>query len=369
MQDNKPIRVLQMTASLFRGGSQNMIVNLYKAIDKNKIQFDFIVDHPELNDLQETVESLGAKVYVMPKFKGSNLSEVKKAWNDFFVEHPEYKIIHSHSRSYASIYLKIAKKYGLKTIIHSHNTSNGKGLKAKIKDSLQYNLRNVADYFIGCSLNAGKWLFGENIVNSDRFFILNNAIDASKFKFESSIREEYRKQLGIENNKVYIQVGEFNEQKNHKFTIELFSKLIEKEKNAILLLVGTGEYFDSIKKLTNELGLSDKVMFLGRRDDVNKLLMASDCYLMPSNFEGLSLAAIEAQASGIKCLLSDKVSKDVNITDNCEFLSLDIDTWINVCINLDSSRKETYNQIVNMGYDVNSTAKWLEDFYLSIINK
>lgn len=367
MENNKPIRVLQMTASLYHGGSQNMIVNLYKAIDRNKIQFDFIVDHPELNDLQEVVESLGAKVFAMPQFKGTNILEVKKAWNVFFKNHPEYKIIHSHARSYASIYLDIAKKYGLKTIIHSHNTSNGSGIKAKIKDLLQYNLRNVADYFIGCSLDSGKWLFGEDVVASDRFYILNNAIDTNKFKFDSNIRKEYRKQLNIENNKVYIQVGEFNEQKNHQFTIELFSKLIKQEPNAKLLLVGNGEYFDIIKNKIDELELNNHITLLGRRDDVNKLLMASDVYLMPSNFEGLSVAAIEAQASGIKCLLSDKVSKDVNITNTCEFLPLGINEWVNGCINTKQERLDTYNQIINMGYDVNSTAKWLENFYLDII--
>lgn len=367
MEENKPIRVLQMTASLYRGGSQNMIVNLYKAIDRNEVQFDFILDHPELNDLQETVESLGAKVYTMPAFKGTNIFEIKKAWKDFFIQHPEYKIIHSHSRSYASIYLRIAKQYGLKTIIHSHNTSNGSGIKAKIKNLMQYDLRNTADYFIGCSLDSGKWLFGDDIVNSDRFYILNNAIDANKFRYSKDTRDEYRKKLGLENSKVYIQVGEFNEQKNHKFTIELFRELIIKQPEAKLMLVGDGEYFEEIQNTIKEHKLSDHVMFLGRRNDVNNLLMASDCYLMPSNFEGLSVATIEAQASGIKCLLSDRCSKDVDITSSCEFLPLDINTWLQKCINLDYVREDTYEKIVNMGYDVNSTAKWLEKFYLDII--
>lgn len=364
--DNKPIRVLQMTASLYHGGSQNMIVNLYKAIDRSKIQFDFIIDHPDLIDLKPVVEELGAKVYVMPTFKGTNLLEVKKAWNDFFTNHPEYKIIHSHSRSYASIYLKIAKKHGLKTIIHSHNTSNGNGIKSKIKNILQYSIRNVADYFIGCSLDAGKWLFGEDIIKSDRFFILNNAVDTDKFKYKEEIRKQYRKDLNIDNNKVYIQVGEFNEQKNHKFTIDLLSKLIKKEPNSKFLLIGTGEYFDDIKKYIDELKLNDYVLLLGRRNDVNCLLQAADIYLMPSKFEGLSVAAIEAQASGIKCMLSDCVSKDVNITNTCEFISLNIDEWVNACINADITRKDSTKQVIDAGFDVKTTAKWLEDFYTNI---
>lgn len=365
--ENKPIRVLQMTASLYSGGSQNMIVNLYKAIDRNKVQFDFIVDHPELNDLQPMVEQLGAKVYTMPQFKGTNILQVKKAWNDFFKQHPEYKIIHSHARSYASIYLDIAKQNGLKTIIHSHNTSNGSGMKAKAKDLLQHNLRKVADYFFACSYDAGKWLFGDKIVNSINFYIINNAIDANKFKFNREIRDQYRKNLNLENNKVYIQVGEFNEQKNHIFTIDLFKQIIINEKNAKLLLVGTGKKLEEIKQLVNEYHLNDYVIFLGRRDDVNNLLMASDAYLMPSNFEGLSVAAIEAQASGIRVLLSDKVSKDVDITSTCLFLPLEIDRWLYACMNSNLDRNDTYNRIVKMGYDVNSTAKWLQDFYSDII--
>lgn len=365
--ENKPIRVLQMTASLFRGGSQTMIVNLYKAIDRNKIQFDFIVDHPELNDLQETVEALGAKVYVMPSFKGTNIREVKEAWHKFFKEHSEYKIIHSHARSYASIYLKIAKEYGLKTIIHSHNTSNGSGIKSVIKNMLQHNLRNIADYFIGCSLNAGKWLFGKKIVNGDKFYILNNAIDTNKFKFNKEIRDQYRKELNLGNNKIYIQVGEFNEQKNHEFTIKLFKKIIEQEPDSKLLLVGTGEYFENIKDEITNNNLQNNTFLLGKRNDVNNLLMAADVYLMPSRFEGLSLAAIEAQASGIECLLSDCVSKDVDVTDTCKFISLDIEQWLKECLNSKNTRKDNYQKIVESGFDVNTTAKWLEEFYSKII--
>ena len=363
----EPIRVLQMTASLFRGGSQTMITNIYKAIDRDRIQFDFIVDHPELNDLQETVESLGARVFVMPEFKGGNIIEVVKSWDKFFKEHPEYRIIHSHSRSYASIYLPIAKRNGLKTIIHSHNTSNGSGIKNLVKTMMQYPLRYVADYLFACSLNAGKWLYGEKAVTRDNFYILNNAIDAKKFRFIEETRLNYRKKFGFDNDIVYIQVGEFNEQKNHKFTVELFNEIIKKQRNGKLLLVGDGEYFDQIKSMINEHGLEQNILLLGRRSDVNNLLMASDYYLMPSNFEGLSVAAIEAQATGIKCLLSDCVSRDVDITETCEFIPLEIDKWLDRSINNTHAHVDNYKKIVDSGYDVETTAKWLADFYSTII--
>ena len=363
----EPIRVLQMTASLFRGGSQMMITNLYKAIDRNRIQFDFIVDHPELNDLQETVESLGARVYVMPQFHGWNIKEIKDSWDKFFKEHPEYKIIHSHSRSYASIYLQVAKNNGLKTIIHSHNTSNGRGIKNLVKTSMQYPLRNIADYLFACSLDSGIWLYGKQAVKQDNFYILNNAIDARKFRFNKDIRQKYRKELNIEDDVVYIQVGEFNKQKNHEFTIELFREINKKQVNSKLLLVGTGEAFEKIKDLVNKYELDKNILLLGIRNDVNNLLMASDYYLMPSRFEGLSVAAIEAQASGIKCLLSDCVSKDVDITRTCTFISLEINKWLDYSTERACEHTDNYQKIIDAGYDVETTAKWLADFYSTII--
>ena len=156
----KPIKVLQMISSLNYGGSQAMVVNLCRAMSNSNIHCDFIVDHPEYDGMKDIVEELGSRIYTMPSFTMVNLSQVKKAWNDFFSEHPEYSVLHSHSRSYASIYIPIAKKHGLITIIHSHNTSNGKGFKARIKDLMQIPLRYQADYYFACSKNAGEWLFG-----------------------------------------------------------------------------------------------------------------------------------------------------------------------------------------------------------------
>ena len=143
---NSPIRVLHMIAILEMGGSQSMVMNLYRAIDRKKVQFDFIVDHPDRDvELRKEIEALGGKIYMMPTFKGKNILEIKRTWNTFFNDHPEYKILHTHSRSYASVYLPIAKKHGLKTIAHSHSTSNGKGVGAFIKDLMQLPVRHQAD--------------------------------------------------------------------------------------------------------------------------------------------------------------------------------------------------------------------------------
>lgn len=372
MINKEPIRVLQMIASFTRGGSQSVVMNLYRNIDKSKIQFDFIVDHPEYSGYEEEIKELGGRIFVMPSFKGTNIIEVKKAWNELFVNHPEYKILHTHSRSYASIYLPIAKKYGVKTIAHSHSTSNGTGIKAKIKDLLQLSIKKKADYYIACSLDAGKWLFGEKVVDSDKFFILNNAIDTNRFIFNNETRKEYRKKFNIKDNeKIYIQISNFIPIKNHKFSLECFHSLIQKQQNCKFYIIGTGNESNTklIQSMIDEYKLQNKVFMLGMRNDVNNLLQMADYYLMPSLYEGISVAAIEAQTSGIICLLSDKISIKNKITDNCEFLPLLKEIWIERMNSTITERKNNYEEIVNAGYDINQTSKWLEEFYIGLVNE
>lgn len=363
----RPIRVLEMVASLTYGGSQAMIVNLCQAMDKKKVQCDFIVDHPDMMGMKDIVEALGSKIYIMPTFVGTNVREVKEAWDSFFTEHPEYKILHSHSRSYAAIYLPIARKHGLKTIIHSHNTSNGKGFKALVKNLLQYPLRKKADYFIGCSRQAGEWLFGEKIVNSSRFHVLNNSIDTDRFSFDEDVRRLYRELFHLGDEKVFIQVGRLSEQKNYTFTLNLFAEYLKEDPRARLFIVGNGELRDLIDQRIVELSLENNVQILEFRDDVNCLLQMADFFLMPSLFEGLSVAAVEAQASGIRCLLSDRCDPAVNITGRCEFLPLNIERWLEAMREEVSLRPYTKEDIVKAGFDVDATAKWLENFYESII--
>jgi glycosyltransferase involved in cell wall biosynthesis len=364
----KPVKVLEMIASLNYGGSQAMIVNLCRAMDRNKVQCDFIVDHPELMGMKQIVESLGSKIYILPTFKGTNVSEIRKAWDKFFDEHPDYQILHSHSRSYASLYLPIAKKHGLKTIIHSHNTSNGEGITAMVKNLLQYPLRNQADYFIGCSKEAGEWLFGDKVINGDRFYVLNNAIDTDRFVFHQDIRNEYRELFHLKEQKVFIQVGRMSEQKNYLFTLDVFAKHLEDNRDSRLFLIGNGELRDAIDQKIADLHIENNVTILEFRDDVNKLLQMADVFLMPSLFEGLSVAAVEAQASGIRCLLSDRCDNNVNITGLCEFLPLDQDVWVKKMSEKVSLRHDTKEDIIKAGFDVNATARWLEDFYRSIVS-
>lgn len=361
------IRVIHMIGSLNIGGSQTMIMNLYRKIDKEQIQFDFVIDHP--NDLYfaDEVKSMGGKIFVLPTFRGTNIRQIKKSWNQFFIDHPEYKILHSHVRSYASLYIPIAKKHGLKTIIHSHSTANGHGLSSIVKRVMQYPLRYQADCFFGCSKEASIWLFGKKVVASDRHVILKNAIDTQKYQFQESVRQKYREKLKLGDKRTYIHVGRFHSAKNHEFLLNLFSELHKQQPHSVLVLVGDGELRLAIEAQIQKLGLEQDVKLLGARNDIPQLLQAADVFLFPSLYEGLGIVAIEAQAAGLPTFCSDVIPREVAVSELCSFLPLDNPSvWAERILSFDLMRKDCSDNIIEAGYDIKSTAQWLENFYLQI---
>ena len=367
----KCIRILHMIGSLDIGGSQAMVMNLYRNIEREKIQFDFIVDSPNEQYFVDEIKQLGGKIYSMPKFKGTNLFEMKTKWDRFFIEHPEYKILHSHVRSYASIYLPIAKKHGLKTIIHSHSTSNGKGFSALVKAVMQYPLRYQADYFFGCSKEAGVWLFGSKVANSDRFYILKNGIDINRFLFNKNKRKKIREQLKVSDSTLVIgHVGRFNKAKNHDFLIELFAELNKKMSDSKLLLVGDGELKEHLKDKCKECNVEDDVIFVGAQSNTEEYYWAMDLFCFPSLWEGLGIVVIEAQVSGLQCFVS------TNVPDEA-----DIGLSLMTKIDLNSSKREwidkmlehvDYNRLVDTaiirksGYDISNSVAMMQKFYMEI---
>lgn len=366
--NSTPIRVLHMIAVLEMGGSQSMVMNIYRSIDRRKVQFDFIVDHPDRDiKLRKEIESLGGKIYFMPTFKGTNICEVQKSWKTFFLTHREYKILHTHSRSYASIYLPIAKKCGLKTIAHSHSTSNGAGITGYIKDLLQMPLRYQADYLFACSKEAGEWLFGKKYVKSKKFRIIPNAIDTKRFVFNLEIRNRIREELGVSNNFIIGHVGRMTYPKNHIFLLKMFAKFSRKIKNAKLLLVGDGELMENMVKEAKNLGIDNNVIFVGSKLNIYDYYQAMDFFIFPSIWEGLGIAIIEAQASGLHCLVSDAVPRSVDVGAGLvEFLSLD-NNWCKR-IRKTEKRENTEMYIKNAGYDITLNVDFLQNFYLSLYN-
>lgn len=360
-----------MIGSLEMGGAQTMVMTLYRAIDRNKIQFDFIVDCDTENIFAKEIQQLGGRIFRLPKFNGRNYRQVRSAWNVFFANHPEYKILHSHVRSYASLYLPIAKSYGVKTIIHSHNTSNGHGIEAIGKMVLQYPLRFQADYFFGCSEIAGQWLFGRKVVQSDRYFMLKNAVDLDRFSYQQEVRKRIREELAVDDDTLLIgHVGRMNPQKNHHFLIDCFHEIAKGRENAKLILLGDGELREEISQHIARLELENRVLMLGVRENVEDYFSAMDCLVFPSLHEGLPVAIVEAQANGLKCFVSDTVTKEVQLSKLVQYLPIDqgVPAWVSAILDCEQQREDVSEQIKNCGFCVKTSSQWLCDFYVKIAN-
>lgn len=360
------IRILHVLGGMGRAGAETMVMNLYRVIDRTEVQFDFMVHTEKECSYDNEIMSLGGRIYRVPSYNGKNHFQYKKEWNNFFLKHPEYKVIHGHVRSTASIYLKIAKKHGLVTISHSHNTSSGKGLSAIVKNVLQYPIRYTADYLFACSKTAGIWLFGEKACKKENFFILNNGIDTDKFVFNEDVRLRKRRELNIEDKFVIGHVGRFHPQKNHTFLIEIFNEIHKRNNNAVLLLVGEGDLINYIKNKVDNIGLRNSVIFAGNRSDVSELLQAMDIFVFPSLHEGLPVTMIEAQASGLPCVISDKITREVKITDLVKYLSINFEptNWAEEILNFSNNyiRKNMSRDIKENSYDIETTTEWYKKF-------
>ena len=365
----EPIRVLHNIASLHFGGAQAFLMNVYNNIDREKVQFDFVVTPEEKKDLYEQVEQMGGRIFVCPKYTGKNHFAYCRWWNDFFAEHPEYHVIHGHVRSTASIYLKIAKKYGLVTIAHSHSTSNGSGISAIVKNIMQLPIRHTADYLFACSDKAGKWLYGEKATKQPNYRMIPNGVDLKRFAFHEEKRRQMRNQLKItEDTFVVGHIGRITVPKNHQFLVELFAAYHNENPQSRLLLVGDGELFEAVQQQCTQLGIREAVIMVGSKTNTEDYYQAMDLFVFPSLWEGLPVSVVEAQANGLICLLSDVITRDVDLTDQVKYLSLNEKSrWINEIARA-CPRPRTAASPENMRklqpFDASVVAKQLQNFYL-----
>ena len=357
------IRILQMIGSLNVGGSQTLMLNIYRSIDREKMQFDFILDHPDETYFAEDVKALGGRIYAMPSFRGTNAGEIRRDWNNFFYTHPDYTVLHSHVRSYASLYLPVAKKHGLKTVIHSHSSSNGGGMTAAVKNALQLPLREQADVLMACSQEAGEWLYGKRACRSERFMLLPNAVDTRLYAPDEGRRRVLRRELGLENRLVVGHVGRFNEVKNHSFLLDVFKCVHDREPDSALLLVGEGELQMAMAEKAVALGVADDVIMTGNRNDVPALLGAMDVFAFPSLWEGLPVTVVEAQAAGLPCLISDTITHDVDVSPLVSRLPIDDPApWAEAILKR-PPRSDVRADIIRAGFDVQASARMLFDLY------
>jgi glycosyltransferase involved in cell wall biosynthesis len=372
------IRVLHVLTAMGRGGAETMVMNYYRATDKTKVQFDFLLHRNEKGAYEDEITEMGGKIYRMPALGPKNYFDYVKKLNLFFEEHPEYKIVHSHMNAYSYWVLKIAKKKKVPVrIAHSHtsiepilkkiilkNTDFSTTAKDAVQSFLRYYVRRVASHYFTCGKKAGIWLFGKK--NLRKTTIINNAVNTQLFTYNNNKAIEVSKQLGIENKKVIGHVGNFVEAKNHAFILKIFSEILNKNKNIVLVLVGDGYLKEKIEIEAENLKIRNNILFLGVRKDIPDLMQAFDLFLFPSLYEGLPMTLIEAQASGLKVVASSSITSEVNITELITYCDLieSKNHWANIIFeNLEYQRKDTREQIIDAQYDIKSSASKLQQFY------
>lgn len=357
------LRVLQVVTHMERGGLESMLMNYYRYIDREKIQFDFLVHRQERAAYDDEIEAMGGKIYRLPRLVPWSKAYLT-ALNRFFDEHPEYRIVHVHQDCLSSVILKAAQQHNIPVrIAHSHSANQDKNLKYPVKLWYKRSISKYATNLFACGEDAGDWMFG-----GEPFQIINNAIDVAAYTYVPTKRQEMRRQLGLENELTIGHVGRFNQPKNHPFLLDIFAVLLKKEPNAILLLVGGGENMPKIQAKAHTLGIAEHVRFLGVRSDVADLMQAMDVFVFPSLYEGLPVTMVEAQAAGLPCLISDKIPPECILTNGLVGvlpLSAEPETWAaKILEKKNLPRIDRRSEIAAHGFDITTEAVKLQKFYL-----
>ena len=357
-----PIRILQVVTHMDRGGLETMLMNYYRHMDREKVQFDFLTHRQERAAYDDEIEALGGKIYRLPRLVPWSKSYLT-VLDRFFDDHPEYKIVHVHQDCLSSIILKVAEGHGVPVrIAHSHSANQDKSLKYPIKLWYKRNIPKYATNLFACGRDAGDWMFG-----GTPYQIINNAIDAVAYTYSPLKRTEKRRELGLATEFVVGHVGRFNQPKNHPFLLAIFAVLLKKEPNATLLLVGGGEDMPKMQAKARELGIADHVRFLGVRSDVADLMQAMDVFAFPSLYEGLPVTMVEAQAAGLPCIISDKVPPECILTEGLVDvmpLSAGTEAWTDAILGkCNTPRTDRRAEIAAHGFDITTEAVKLQEFY------
>lgn len=394
---NQPTIVLHVVGRLDIGGAESRIMDLYRNIDREKVQFVFCQHTKDRCAFEEEVESLGGKVYHIPRFNVKNYFSYKKAWKEFFQKHPEIKVVQGHMTSTAAIYLPMAKKAGVEiTIAHARSAGVDPGVKGKLTGFLRRNLYQKCDYRFTCSAMAGEAVFGDQNIIAKKAIFIPNAIEVDRFQFDAQTREEIRYELGITGKFVIGHVGRFSHMKNHKYMLQILKQCIEIEKEqklaeTVLMFLGDGELREEIMEQAVDMGISSRVLFMGNKRDVHRYYQVMDYFLLPSFYEGLPGTAIEAQASGLPGIMSDTVTKEAVVTDLLQVRSIKEDAilWAKeimkknqelMQLSQESENIPEAGQAVEAGrmdrasyarkvkeasFDVKEQAKKMQEFYLT----
>ena len=356
-------RVLCLISGMNSGGAETFLMKLYRKIDRNFYQMDFCVNIKEEGFYDKEILEMGGRIYHIPS-KSENLREFKKQLAELIKNEKYEFVLRVTSNTMGFMDLKIAKKAGAKVCAaRSSNSSDAEGVKAKIVHFIGRKLYSrYVDVKIAPSDLSAIYTFGKKEYEKKKVCILKNAVDLDIYKYSETERKMIRKELGISDGELVCgHIGRFSKQKNHKYLIEVFSKVLEKRSDAKLILIGKGELEEEIIEQCEKFRIRNKVLFLGVRSDIPALLSAMDVFIFPSLYEGMPNTVIEAQATGLPCIIANTITKEANVLGTVKFLPLSnsTDLWVNEIMNISKIRYESKETFINKGYEINSS---VEDF-------
>ena len=354
-------RLLCIIGNMNAGGAETFLMKMYRSIDRSKYQMDFCINTNNECFYENEIKTLGGKIYRISA-KSQSIKLFKNGLSDC-IKSGNYKyVLRITSSAMGFMDLKIAKKAGAKICsARSSNSNDGKSIKAKAAHVLGKLLyRKYADVKIAPSDLAAKYTFGKKAYRRGEVHILHNALDLNVYSFDEQTRNHIRKEFSIDDNvKIIGHVGRFMSQKNHSFLLDIFNEIHKQNQNTVLMLVGKGELEDKIKEKIKALNLEDSVIFTGVRSDIPALLSAMDVFVFPSFYEGMPNTVIEAQATGLPCLIADTITKEANITGLVRYMPLKApEEWAKEALNMISdTRMQTKKIMIENGYDIESVSK------------
>lgn len=362
------IKILYVNGgTMDRGGVSTFMMNVYEKMHSENIQIDFLVHTLSKGVRDEDILNLGGKIFRVPargKNPLKNYRQIKQIMLD-----GNYDVVHAHADAGNSTILSIAKECDIPIrISHCHNTNytNKSLLKKFLNEQFKKQIPRYATHLWACSEKAGEWLYGNH-----SFEVIPNAIDVQKFIYSPQLSKDLRKELNLENKFVIGHVGRFDYQKNHDFLLKVFVEVVNEREDAHLVLIGKGELEEVIKKQANQLGILDKISFLGESSNVNELINVFDVGVFPSLFEGFGIAVLEMQINGLPLVVSDNFPSEINLTDNIRFLSLDetVKYWCETILETKGRDTGAVDKIIAKGYNLSDMVNKLTKTYERIVDK
>lgn len=356
-------RILICGLTQIYGGMESYIMNIYRNIDREAFQFDFLmVGEPRLS-CEEEVKSLGGNIYFLP-LKREDYRKHYSVLDSVFSKNEYSGVYYQTGHMLQSLdVFKYAKRHGVKVrAIHSHNTrENEASLMVKIRRAFVYaELNKYVNHLLACSDEAGRWMFKGN-----EFEVIKNSIDTQAFSYSIEDRDSIRAELGLENKRIVGTVARFTKQKNPTFLLQIVDSLLKRNEDVVFFHLGTGDLEEEIRAEVEKRGLSDRYFFLGIKPDVNRYLSAMDVFVLPSLYEGFPISYVEAQCSGVKCIISDKITSESDLTNNSVFIPIDDSSkWVEqIERSFGYTRCDLSNVVKSKGYDINDTVNRIVDIF------